>query len=856
MRPLPIDPLLPELVNTLAKSRSLVLTAEPGAGKTTRVPAAILDAELGSGQILVSEPRRLPARLAATFVASERGEKVGRGVGYSVRFEHVATDDTRLIYATEGVLLRRLLEDPELTGVDAVVLDEVHERHLTTDLLLALLARLQRSRRPDLMLVAMSATLDAEKLAAHLGAPHLHSEGRAFPLTIEHEARPDDRPLESRVAGAVRRILREEQTGDVLVFLPGAREIRRCLDALAKDAEKGALVLPLHGDLSVAEQARAVEPSSERRVILSTNVAESSVTIEGVTAVIDSGLVRVAGHSPWSGLPTLTTAKISRASATQRAGRAGRTRPGRVLRLYTSGDLAARPEHDKPEILREDLAEAVLSLHGVGVTNPSELAFLDPPPAAALAAAETLLTRLGAIAEGGGLTDVGRQMLALPLPPRLARVVVEGQARGVASEACLAVALLSERDIRLGARTDVGRAGGARRGASLDLGGPSDVLELMDRFDELADERFDPRRASYMGLDARAASAVARMAKQLTGALRKRTPRPEDAGAVERAVQIALLAGFPDRIARRRARGERALTLFSGKAARLSETSVVHDAPLLVALDAEDVGREVVVRLASAIEPDWLMELFPAMVEMTDELVWNGASEQVEQVSRIAFGSVVLDEERKPAAPSREASALLLKAARAKAVELDPDGKLQGLGTRLSLVARHFPDAVSEHARAPGLDAALEHGSEGRTKLAELRELDLESELLAALDHETRSLLEREAPARLTLPGGRNVAVHYEPDKPPWVESRLQDFFGMTKTPTILRGRVPLTVHLLAPNQRAVQVTSDLVGFWERHYPALRRELSRRYPRHAWPEDGRTAAPPAPPAPRPRRGER
>ncbi len=854
MRPLPIDPLLPDVVRALRESQALVITAEPGAGKTTRVPVALLDAGLWNGRILVSEPRRLPARLAATFVAAERGDSVGRTVGYSVRFEHVVTDATRLIYATEGVVLRRLLEDPTLAGVDVVVLDEVHERHLTTDLLLALVRRLQQGPRPDLRLVAMSATIDAQALAAHLGAPHLHSEGRAFPLTIEHDSRTDDRPLESRVASAVKRLLREEPSGDVLVFLPGARDIRRCLEALGGEAAAGVLVLPLHGDLPVGEQARAVEPSANRRVILSTNVAESSVTIEGVTAVVDSGLVRVAGHSPWSGLPTLGTAKISRASATQRAGRAGRTRPGRVLRLYTAGDLATRLEHDKPEILREDLSEAVLSLHGVGVADPRELDFLDAPPAPALSAAETVLTRLGAVGGDGKLTAVGRRMLELPLPPRLARVVVEGHGRGVGTEVCLAAALLSERDIRVGVRTDVGGRGAPRGGSTnRDLGGPSDVLELMDRFAEVREVRFDPRRASHMGVDARTATAVDRVAKQLVGALRGvpgRGSRPDGVEPVDRAVQLALLAGFPDRIARRRGRSDRALTLFSGKSARLSEASVVHDATLLVALDAEDTGREVIVRLASAIEPDWLMELFPSMVEITDELVFSTASEQVEQVSRIAFGSVVLDEERKPATPSPEASALLLKAARGSALTLDPEGKAAGLLIRLSLLAEHFPDAAVPQSGAAALDAALAHASEGRTKLAELREVDLEQELALSLEPGTRALLEREAPTRLTLPGGRSVAVHYEPGKPPWVASRLQDFFGMTRTPAVLRGRVPLTVHLLAPNQRAVQVTNDLVGFWERHYPSLRRELSRRYPRHPWPEDGRTAVPPPPLPPR------
>jgi ATP-dependent helicase HrpB len=850
LKPLPIDPLLPEIARALEKSPALVLTAEPGAGKTTRVPAALLDAGLAkSGQVLVSEPRRLPARLAATFVAKERGQAVGREVGYSVRFEHVGSEATRLVYATEGVLLRRLLDNPTLSDVGAVVLDEVHERHLTTDLLLALLVRLQKGARPDLKLVAMSATVDAEALAAHLGAPHLRSEGRAFPLSVEHEARADDRPLESRVAGAVRRLLKEEASGDVLVFLPGAREIRLCLRALEREAASGdVLVLPLHGDLSVAEQARAVEPSSRRRIILSTNVAESSVTIEGVTAVVDSGLVRLAGHSPWSGLPTLSTAKISRASATQRAGRAGRTAPGRVLRLYTAGELATRPEHDKPEILREDLAEAWLSLHGAGVVDPGELAFLDAPPPASVAAAETLLARLGAIGKDRTLTAIGRRMLEMPLPPRLARVVVEGEARGVAGEASLAAALLSERDIREGARADVGGRGGSRGGPRAeDLGGPSDVLEVMDRFAEARDAHFDARRLGHMGLDHRAVTAVDRSAKQIAASTRRRAPRPEGMEAVDRAVRIALLTGFPDRIARRRNRTDRALTLFSGKSARLSDTSVVHDAPLLIALDAEDGGREIVVRSASAIEPDWLLELFSDMVEMTDELFWNGTSKQVELVSKISFGSVVLDEERKPAPPSREASALLLKAARAAGQSgLDRDGRALDVRVRLSLLATHCPEVGVPDLGGSELDVALSRACEGRTKLSELEGVDLAEALLDSLEPSTRALLEREAPTKLTLPGGRTIDVHYEEGKPPWVESRLQDFFGMTRTPAVLRGRVPLTVHLLAPNQRAVQVTNDLAGFWERHYPATRRELSRRYPRHFWPEDGGTATPRAP----------
>ncbi len=843
MRSLPIDPLLPELVATLKSRRTLVLEAEPGAGKTTRVPAALLEVVPENELIVVAEPRRLPARLAAAFVASERGETVGRTVGYAVRFDRAMSDATRILYVTEGILLRQLLDDPELKNVGAVVLDEFHERHLTTDLLLSLIERLKRGSRPDLLLVTMSATLEAERLATHLDAPRLRSEGRVFPLSIEHVPRADERPLERQVASAVKRLLDEEPEGDVLVFLPGAREIRLCAIALEGCA---ALVLPLHGDLPIAEQARAVEKSTRRRVILSTNVAESSVTIEGVTAVVDSGLARVAGHSSWTGMPTLATAKISRASATQRAGRAARTRPGRAVRLYTSGDLATRPEHDKPEILREDLAEAALGLHGVGVEKLGELRFLDAPPDHALAAAETLLTRLGAVDASSRLTDLGRRMLLFPVSPRLARVIVEGERRGVAELACLAAALLSERDIRTDARAALGKN---RPGRKPDSGSssPSDVLELVERFAEARDARFDARRLEYMQLDARTATAVERASEQLGRLARDDVDRPGTADAVDRALLLSLLAGFPDRLARRRTRGDGALILFSGKAARLADTSVVTDAAFMVALDAEDAaGRGVIVRLASAVEPDWVLELHPELVEMNDELAWNASSEQVDRVSKISAGSVVLEEERRAAPPSPEASETLLAAALASGRFVTADDAARALVARVAFVRMHVPEAALPELGEDAVHAALARACQGRTRFEELEALDLGAELSAALDMKQRSALAKEAPTRLTLPGGKVTEVHYDPGKPPWIESRLQDFFGMESTPTVARGRVPLTVHLLAPNQRAVQVTTDLAGFWERHYPGIRRELCRRYPRHSWPENGATATPPAP----------
>jgi ATP-dependent helicase HrpB len=479
LSPLPIDPLLPEVVAALRDGVSLVIEAPPGAGKTTRVPAALLDGGLASnGEILVLQPRRLPARLAAERVAEERGEAPGGTVGYTVRFDDRSGPRTRLRFVTEGILVRRLLTDPELAGVAAVVLDEFHERHLATDLALALLRQLQRGSRPDLRLLVMSATLEADPVREFLGAcPLVRSEGRVHPVALEHLTHTDDRPLHDQVAAAVRRLCQEGDglTGDVLVFLPGAGEIRRAADALAPVIDgRGLVVRPLHGDLSAAEQNRAVRPSAERKVILSTNVAETSVTIEGVVAVVDSGLARIPAHSLWSGLPTLTVDKISQASAIQRAGRAGRTRPGRALRLYTRHDFDSRRPFEIPEVVRLDLAEAVLTLHALGVADASRFSWFEAPPSGALDAASELLRRLGAVAGAGVLTDVGRDLLRFPVHPRLGRLIVEGERRGVGAAAATVAALLAEGDIASGARARFGAPG---RDAS--EGG--DLLERLDR---------------------------------------------------------------------------------------------------------------------------------------------------------------------------------------------------------------------------------------------------------------------------------------------------------------------------------------------------------------------------------------
>ena len=788
---LPIDPLIPEILQHLRRERNLVLEAPPGAGKTTRVPPALLD--LDPREVLVLEPRRLAARLAARFVAAERHEPVGETVGYQVRFEDVSSPRTRLRFLTEGVLTRRLLSDPTLAGVGAVVLDEFHERHLEGDLALALLRRLQRNHRRDLRLVVMSATLDAEPVAAYLGgARTMRAEGRQHPLEIEYTPH-SAAPVEEQVAAALGRLPASQPGGHVLVFLPGAAEIRRAATACAALAgRRGWTVLPLHGDQPPEEQDRAIGPSAQTKIILSTNVAESSITIEGVDTVVDSGLARVAAHSAWSGLPTLRVARVSQASANQRAGRAGRTGPGRAIRLYPLEDFVRRPAHDPPEILRADLSPVALLLHAMGAGGLASLDWLDAPPEESVRHAEELLRQLGA--EGA----VGRKMARYPLHPRLSRLIVEAERRGVAEDGCTVAALLSAGE-RLPARS-----GHATR---------SDLLVLLE-------SPWEPRTA------------------QVVRQVRRMANPPRQARRDEDALLLSALAAFPDRVARRRQGGD--LQLAGGGPAQLAPSSTVSGSEFLIAVEAEDrQDRQApLVRIASGIEPDWLLRLFPERVTAVTEVVWNRAAERVESVESLMFGQIAIEESR--GAPDPEAAAALLaeKALETAGANLARFGDVDETEAWLGRV--RFA-AVYAALAVPEVGDALRRLAQGLKSFAELEAASRDGGLLRALEHSldsaSRRLLDDVAPEKIRLPGGRHVRVHYEAGQPPWIASRLQDFFGMRQTPAVARGAVPLVIRLLAPNQRPVQTTTDLAGFWQRLYPQVRRELSRRYPKHKWPED-------------------
>jgi ATP-dependent helicase HrpB len=778
---LPVDAILPEILTSLRQSPNLVIEAPPGAGKTTRIPAALLDRP--GSQIIVLEPRRIAARLAARRVAWERGEEAGETVGYQVRFEEKTGPRTRLRFVTEGVLTRRLLSDPALENIDAVVLDEFHERHLDSDLALALLKRLQR-KRPELRIIVMSATLDAAPVAQYLGnCPVLRSEGRLFDLTIRHQPYSPE-PLQSQVRKAVELLNAEGHAGNILTFLPGIAEIRRAMrecESVARQA--GLLVLPLHGDLSPAEQDRAVSPTAERKLILATNVAESSVTVEGVTAVIDSGLARFAAYSPWSGLPTLQVGRISKASAIQRAGRAARIAPGQVVRLYPEEDYRLRPEHTAPEIARADLSQLLLQLRAMKIARLDELEWMDSPPAEAVQSAEQLLDRIGA--RDGMEQGMAQRLARFPLPPRLSRIVVEALDRGVAERGCLAAAMLS-------------------------LGVRSDKNDLLAAMDQPADHRLRQHMDQLLRM-ARPKQAGQRQAG------RKQISHDDDA------LLLSVLAGFPDRVARRRAANQ--VLLSTGISAEVAGEPPSYE--FMLAIDAEDRKDNPLplIRMTARVEPEWLLELFPERVLESSSVVWNRAGERVEKASALMYDKLVLEESRGMASDEEAAELLAQKALEAGIERFVDKDELEGFLARLSFAGSHAPDMAE----------ALRELCMGLRSFAELREA-AKNFIPILAGRQNARLLNEIAPLSIRLSGGRQTKIHYEQGRPPWISSRLQDFFGMKETPRIGPEKTPLVIHLLAPNHRAVQTTTDLAGFWERLYPQVRRELMRRYPRHAWPE--------------------
>jgi ATP-dependent helicase HrpB len=833
--PLPIDRSLPQILEELRRHRAAVIVAEPGAGKTTRVPPAIVKAgdllSANHPNLVMLQPRRVAAQAAAERIAEENGWSLGREVGYHVRFDRKLTDSTRLRVVTEGILTRQLLDDPFLEGVGAVVLDEFHERSIHTDLAIALLREVRQSVRDDLMLIVMSATLEAEPVAKFLGdCPIVRVEGRTFPVDITHEARLGAH-VTDQIVDAVTHIGEE---GDVLIFLPGAPEIRRVMRHLQPlAASQSWLVLPLHGSLASDEQTRALRPAPKgiRKIICATNIAETSLTIDGVRFVIDSGLARVAGYDARRGLDRLELKRISQASAKQRAGRAGRTAPGKCIRLWPAKELHESPKFELPEILRVDLSGTVLSLHAWGHADVRGFPWYQPPPEGTLAAAEKLLAMLGAL-EDGHITDLGRRMLSLPAHPRLARLMVAAAQRDLVREGATIAAILSEKDF-VREDDDRHRAEPALRGSS----------DLLVRVEMLERDRPDD------SIDRTTARQVLRVRDELIRLTRRlgHGPRPTETDREEALLKLVLLA-YPDRVARRRS-GE-AGTMVGGGGVRLSRHSVVHDWDFLIAADARhderNPAKEAVVRLASGIRPEWLEELFPRAIRREKRVRFDEPSGKVLAENVVLYHDLVLHSDPHARVEAADIERALADAVRPMAERIFRQNEsAANLLARVELLRRYMPEHNWPTFNANELGELLAEAAPGKRSIEELRNADLVSLLRGRLQYPLDRLLDQHAPTHIEVPSGHSHRITYSSNQPPVLAVRLQELFGWTETPRLANGRAPLVLHLLGPNYRPVQITDDLKSFWATTYFQVRKDLRVRYPKHSWPEDPLTAKPEA-----------
>ncbi|AFL74360.1 ATP-dependent helicase HrpB [Thiocystis violascens] len=816
-RPLPIETAMDALRAALRQGHAL-LQAPTGSGKSTQVPLALLDADWLDGQrILMLEPRRPAARMTAARMAALLGESLGERVGYQVRFERRIGQGTRIEVITEGILTRRIQSDPGLDGVGLIVFDEFHERNLQSDLGLALALDVVANLRPELRLLVMSATLDAEPVARLLGgAPIVRGAGRSFPVAVQYAERtPGSDPVQTTVAGI--RAALAEHDGDILAFLPGAGEIDRCVEQVARHAGDGVIVLPLHGSLPTAAQDRALLPGEsggQRRVIVATDLAETSVTIQGIRVVVDSGLTRKPRFDPGAGLSRLVTEAIPRASAEQRAGRAGRLGPGVCYRLWTRAQEHGRPEHRTPEILQSDLAPLVLELALWGVKDPARLRWLDPPPAPAWEQAVELLRALDALDAGHALTRLGRAMAELPIHPRLAAMLLGAApaARQTAADLC---ALISERDPMLSA-PDLAR--------SADLGPRLQALQALR----------EKRHPS--GMDRQRLAAIERVSRQL---LRLLGTSPAD-GVASPGALLAL--AYPERIAQRRDGADDRYLLASGAGVLLprDDALAVHPYLVVAALDAR--GRDGRIQLALPLAETELRARFADRIETRRQIAWDHERDSVTAREITRYGAIVLDSRPIPLGDQADVAGLLLDRIRDQLDRaLNWTDAARQIQARVGLLRAHdanggWPD-LSSGALRESLADWLAPWLAGKSRLAEIQRLDLSAILTARLSWEQQQRLERDAPKVLVTPAGNRRPIDYVTGDRPILAVPLQELFGLTETPCVCGGRVSVLLHLLSPARRPIQVTQDLAGFWARGYADVRKELRGRYPKHHWPED-------------------
>lgn len=809
--PLPIDAVLDDLSRTLEAHHAAVLVAPPGAGKTTRVPLALLDAPWAKGKkIIVLEPRRIAARASADRMAKSLGERAGETVGYRVRFGSKISRATRIEVVTEGIFTRQILDDPELSGIAAVLFDEFHERSLDADMGLALARDAQLGLREDLRILVMSATLDGARVAKLLGeAPVVESEGRAFPVETRYLGRKADAPIERQMADAIASALRAD-AGSVLAFLPGAAEIRRTQNFLGERVQDSSIeIVPLFGALDAAVQDRAISPAPKgtRKVVLATSIAETSLTIEGVRIVVDSGLARVPRYEPDIGLTRLETVRVSRAAADQRRGRAGRTEPGVCYRLWDEPQTASLAPYTQPEILSADLSSLVLDLAQWGVADPAALSFLDPPPQPAWKEAKSLLSELNALDGDGRITAEGKSLRALALPPRLARMIVDSHRAGEGEAAAEIAAIITERG----------------------LGG--DSVDLEHRRDQFRRDR-SPRAASARDLARRWASEVAASEKAATAE-----------GDLSTGLMLAY--AFPDRVARNRGNGS--FVLANGRGAAVDQTSSLARTPYIAVGEMTGTAASGRILLAAQISQDEIERHFAEHIESVEEISFDRGAMALRARRKRALHAITLSEATLAVSPSGDTARIFADGLIAAGLDRLPWSK----------VAKQWRDRVMFLRRAEG-DSWPDLSDDGliarrddwlvpalydKIALKDISVGDLSDALMALLPWEMRARLDREAPTHFEAPTGSVLAIDYEAEQGPTIAVRLQELFGLNTHPSIAAGKVPLVLELLSPAQRPVQVTRDLPGFWRGSYSAVRSDLRGRYPRHPWPEDPANALP-------------
>jgi ATP-dependent helicase HrpB len=862
--PLPIDAVLDELARTLAGHNAAVLVAPPGAGKTTRVPLALLEAPwLKNKKIIMLEPRRIAARASAERMAQTIGERVGETVGYRVRFGSKVSRATRIEVVTEGIFSRQILDDPELTGVAAVLFDEFHERSLDADLGLALARDAQTGLREDLRILVMSATLDGARVAKLLGdAPVISSEGRAFPVETRYLGRKADAPLERQMADAIAMALRADP-GSVLAFLPGAAEIRRTQTFLGERVHDASIeIVPLFGalDASVQDRAIAPAPKGRRKVVLATSIAETSLTIEGVRIVVDSGVARVPRYEPDIGLTRLETVRASRAAVDQRRGRAGRTEPGVCYRLWDEPQTASLAAYTQPEILSADLSSLLLDVAQWGVSDPATLSFLDAPPAPALKEARSLLRELGALDGDGRITAEGKSLRALALPPRLARMIVDSHRLGAGEEAAEIAAVLTERGlggdgVDLDFRLDQFRRDRSQRAAS--------ARSLAQRWASqvTASEKANTALSSPSplvgegrggGRGAPGPSVVATPAPNPESELRSpRTPqgggerKESRPGNEEPSTGVILAFAFPDRVARNRGNGS--FVLANGRGAAVDQASALARAAYIAVAELTGTAANGRILLAAPITQGEIEQHFADQIETADEITFDRGALALRARRKKTLHAITLSESPLTLQPSAETARVFADGLIAAGLDRLPWSKpLKQWRDRVMFLraaeGEPWPD-LSDDALAAQREAWLVPALYDKTSHKDISSGDLSDALMTLLPWELRARLEREAPTHFEAPTGTSLAIDYEAEQGPTIAVRLQELFGLNTHPSIAKGKIPLVLELLSPAHRPVQVTRDLPGFWRGSYAAVRSDLRGRYPRHPWPEDPASAMP-------------